>query len=98
MNLHVWYPTILKKDHVLCLTDFFTKMVKRIVAGQLRYEKQGPTSYLKWLEQETKAYKKTGNSEHLINAANYAYLESVFPSHPKFHFDPTAKSIRRKES
>ena len=48
------------------------------------------------LGEELKAYKKTGNMEALFNIANYAWLESLAPENPKFHYDPTAKSNTRR--
>jgi hypothetical protein len=44
---------------------------------------------------EAQAYKRTGNSEHLINIANYAWLESVAPEHSKNNFDPYVPSATR---
>ena len=49
------------------------------------------------LVMETKAYRRSGNREHLLNIANYAYLESICPENPKFHFDPEAKSATRRD-
>lgn len=76
--------------------DFTQKMASRISMGHLRYGQ--PMKELKMLTRlrmELKAYRKTGNMEHLINIANYAWLESEVPENPKFHFDPTAESATR---
>lgn len=45
---------------------------------------------------ELKAYKKTGNEEHLLNIANYCHLESFAPENKKFHYDNTVDSVTRK--
>lgn len=36
-----------------------------------------------------KKYKETGNTEFLIDAANFAMIEFMLPSHPNAHFQPT---------
>ena len=35
-------------------------------------------------------YKETGNTEYLVDAANYAMLEYMYPQHPKAHFRATS--------
>jgi len=44
---------------------------------------------------EVTAYRKSGNREHLLNIANYAWLESQAPENPKFHWDNTVDSVTR---
>lgn len=34
-------------------------------------------------------YEETGNTEYLVDAANYAMLEFMYPQHPQGHFRPT---------
>jgi hypothetical protein len=34
------------------------------------------------------AYVATGNTQHLVDAASLAYIESTYPSHPLAHFAP----------
>lgn len=76
---------------------FLQRMVNRVLVGRVRY---GPINrnkqYIKRLQLEIKEYEKTGNAEHLYNAANYAFLESYSPSHPKFHLNATTDSATRK--
>lgn len=40
------------------------------------------------LERKLAAYKKTGNTEYLADAANYAMFEFMYPLHPKAHYKP----------
>ena len=35
------------------------------------------------------AYAETGNTEHLVDAANYCMIEYMHPAHPKAHFQAT---------
>jgi hypothetical protein len=37
-------------------------------------------------------YVETGNTEHLMDVANYAMIEFMHPSHPKAHFKATDSS------
>ena len=43
------------------------------------------------------AYQKSGNREHLLNIANYAWLESLMPENSKFHWDDKVESVTRKD-
>ena len=40
--------------------------------------------------QRIELYKKTGNTEHVIDAANFLMIEHLFPSHKKAHFRATS--------
>ncbi len=44
---------------------------------------------------ELRAYRRSGNREHLLNIANYAYLESQAPENRNFHWDNRAESVTR---
>lgn len=44
---------------------------------------------LKSLENCIKKYDATGNTEYLVDAANYCMFEFMFPQHPKAHFGAT---------
>ena len=41
------------------------------------------------LEARLEKYKQDGNTEWLMDAANYAMIEFMHPRHPKAHFRPT---------
>lgn len=74
-------------------------MANRLMQGQCRYgEPKASQNYFTRLMMETKAYKRTGNQEHLINIANYCVLESIAPENKKFHFDNTVDSATRGKS
>jgi hypothetical protein len=78
------------------LLEFVQGIVNRRTVGYLRY---GPNSrhqrFMSRLAEELKAYRKTGNMEHLFNIAVYAYLESDKPENKRFHYEPRAESATR---
>lgn len=46
-------------------------------------------SAIKSLQDRLKLYEETGNTEWLIDAANFAMIEFMHPSHKDAHFRPT---------
>jgi hypothetical protein len=68
--------------------EFETLMRNRLVVGGLRYGKFGKSSfrYMQSLRAHLESYEKTGNTERLVDIANYAMLEFAEPSHPRAHF------------
>lgn len=76
--------------------QFMQQMVNRIIFGHARYGSPNRQKrYMTRIEKELKAYKETGNREHLINVANYAWLESDYPEHKKHNFNLTVGSVTR---
>ena len=77
---------------------FAQTMVNRLYVGDLRY---GPPDkkqrYFSRLQKEVRAYKVTGNAEHLLNIANYCVLEWIAPEHKDHHFNPTVDSVTRQD-
>lgn len=73
-----------------CEDGFCTLMDNRLVMGHLRYgsssKKRPQFYYIKRLQTEITHYLQSGNTEYLVNAANYARLEFKKPSHSKAHF------------
>lgn len=47
----------------------------------------GLVSAVKNLEDRLDKYKKTGNTELLVDVANFAMIEFMFPQHENQHFD-----------
>lgn len=41
------------------------------------------------LERRLEAYRMTGNTEYLIDVANFAMIEFMYPQHTSAHFEPT---------
>lgn len=78
------------------MRSFMQAQVNRIVVGELRYG--APNRRKKYLTRsrlELRQYSLTGNIEHLLNAANYCFLETYAPQNPKCFFDPAAASATR---
>lgn len=70
----------------------------RLIQGAYRYgQPQRRQRYLSRMKMEIKAYEVTGNHEHLVNIANYCFLESEAPENDKYHFDNTVESATRKK-
>lgn len=75
---------------------FFQRMANRITVGEWRYDAPNARKrYLSRMKAELDKYEETGNTEHLINIANYAFLESVCPEHPQAHFNNKVGSATR---
>lgn len=96
VNLFVPEGIPLKGFKIEIFKMFAQGMLNRLVVGELRY---GPTDkrqrYDLRAAKEMKAYKETGNAEHLINIANYCVLEWIAPGHPKHYFDSKVDSVTR---
>lgn len=72
------------------------RQANRIDVGHLRYGvPERRKRYMTRLKLEVKAYIKTGNIEHLFNAANYCALESMTPEHKNFHENIYVDSVTR---
>jgi hypothetical protein len=100
MKVELWWSDKCPRD-VKPFAQFFQKQLNRLVVGYFRYEAKGaPASsekpkFAKRARMELSAYAKTGNTEHLINAANYCSLEYGRPSHARAHFDANVESATR---
>jgi hypothetical protein len=74
--------------------QFIQAMQDRMVVS---YHKYGPVSQgfphkvnaLESAQQRLKEYHKTGNTEFLVDAANFLMIEFMLPLHPDAHFTPT---------
>lgn len=81
-----------------CFVQFLQALSNRRGQGHARYgAPRKEQNYLSRLKAEVKAYKKTGNCEHLYNIAVYCWLEKHSPENAKFHFDTTVDSVTRKK-
>jgi len=78
----------------LCFSnDFIEKMKNRILVSTHKYglvqENVGRVDMLKSLEVRIDKYRDTGNKEHLVDIANFAMFEFMFPMHPRAHYRAT---------
>jgi hypothetical protein len=74
--------------------EFHQLMVNRMIVSHHKYGKVAdnyPTKQdaIKSLEQRLRLYKKTGNTEWLVDVANFCMIEFMRPKHPKAHFRAT---------
>ena len=72
--------------------------VLRKAAVEVSFHKYGPAKKnfhegrvdaVASLEKKLSAYKLTGNTEYLVDVANYAMFEFMYPIHPLAHFKAT---------
>ena len=100
-DLSVTIPGSIPMDpQLVCnFRAFMQGMANRRAVGLVRYKPHTDArqKYMTRLGKEFKAYKKTGNAEHLLNIAVYAYLESEAPEHKNQHWDILADSATRDE-
>lgn len=108
VELRFWWPhRFLRKDpgRHLTFVSFVQLMTNRLLLGGLQY---GPASktqrYAERAIKEFQAYlhgtkedPRPGNREHLINAANYAFLEFVAPMISGAFFRNDVPSATRKK-
>lgn len=75
-------------------TDFTDKMKARMAMsfykyGPVRDAYPAKVSALESLRARLEKYEETGNTEWLVDAANFAMIEFMCPSHKKAHFRAT---------
>jgi len=72
---------------------FLEKMFNRLLMGRLRYGTKRVTkiryNYTKPVGDKIRLYERTGNTELLVDIANYCMLEYRFGQHPNKHFAAT---------
>lgn len=56
--------------------------------GRVREAYPSKVNALKSLRLRLEKYERTGNTEHLIDAANFAMIEFMYPAHPDAHYNP----------
>lgn len=74
---------------------FIELMQNRIVTSHYKYgwmSENYPTGLvdaMESLEKRLALYRETGNTEWLVDAANFAMIEFMYPQHPRAHFRAT---------
>lgn len=73
---------------------FLQGMVTRMGVGYHRYGSIDfhRADWLKTAEERVKKYQETGNTEWLMDAANFLMVEFMSPKHPDAHFRATEHS------
>ena len=74
--------------------EFMQGMVNRMLTsyhkyGHVKDAADARLNMVKNLETRLQLYKDTGNTEWLIDVANYAMIEFMHPQHPDAHFRAT---------
>lgn len=77
--------------------QFIEGMRERMVVSYYKYGKVADAfpekvDAIGSLMQRLREYAKTGNTEYLIDAANFAMIEFMLPRHAQAHFKPTDDS------
>lgn len=72
---------------------FLEYMFNRLIIGRLRYGPKKPSApaydYAGSIADKIKLYEETGNTEYLVDIANYCMLEFRHGAHPNKHFSAT---------
>lgn len=77
---------------------FLQGMIDRMAVSYHKYGAvkdgfaDGAVDAMKSLEDRLQLYKETGNTEWLMDAANFAMIEFMFPQHPEANYRPTDSS------
>jgi len=71
--------------------DFVAKMKASMLQSHYKYGYVSDTypelaDAIACLEERLALYKKDGNIDHLVDVANFAMIESMYPRHPNAHF------------
>lgn len=94
-----WLDSQLRNPRLKPFATHIQLMANRLLQGSFRY---GPPArdhnYMTRMTMELKAYRRTGNQEHLLNISNYCVLETMAPENPRFHFDNTVPSATRRSA
>jgi hypothetical protein len=83
----------IEKSEFSC--EFVEKMKQRMVTSYFKYgpvaENYGKSRVdaIASLKKRLAKYEATGNTEWLVDVANFAMIEFMYPQHRKAHFRPT---------
>ena len=74
--------------------QFIEGMLSRMAMSYFKYGKiadayPGKVNAIDSLKLRLEKYAETGNTEYLMDAANFAMIEFMRPAHPSQHFTPT---------
>lgn len=84
--------------------SFIQRMINAMITAHYKYhstpkerlsylhknKQHNQINALKYLQVHMDKYLETGNTEWLVDVANCAMIEYMFPSHPNAHFRPTS--------
>ena len=91
MQLNLTWPEGIPTSHIS--TEFIQGMLDRMAMSYFKYgavdESIKKTNPLASARLRVEKYCDTGNTEWLMDAANYIMIEFMVPSHPEAHFRVT---------
>lgn len=78
--------------------NFLQLMHNRLLFGCCRYGPalKDPLSFLGRMKIAIQQYEANGNTEKLVDVANYAFLEFANPQHKDAHFEADDQGMERK--
>jgi hypothetical protein len=89
-------PDIIKKIlETEFSNDFIDKMKNRMIISYFKYGKVKDNygkihvNAVENLKKRLEKYEETGNTEWLVDAANFAMIEFMYPQHENAHFKAT---------
>jgi hypothetical protein len=90
-NLKFYFSNLMERRHK-AFVNFVQMMANRLMVGFYRYgdvkhqKDYRRYNYFLRAQKALQHYDDTGNTEFLVDAANYCWLEFCVPSHPKAFF------------
>lgn len=73
--------------------DFVKKMKNRMMTSFYKYgpleQNVGTVNEIRSLKERLELYNQTGNTEWLVDVANFAMIEFMYPKHKNAHFRAT---------
>lgn len=90
MDLKFIFPDSNPRDHIS--EQFIQGMLNRMAVGFHKYghsSKCDKLNLLKTIELRLQTYRDTGNTEYLMDAANFCMIEFMYPQIPGAHFTAT---------
>lgn len=75
--------------------EFHNRMKDRMKVSHYKYGDVNknypyPVNAIKCLNERLSLYLRTGNTEWLVDVANFAMIEALYPSHSKAHYRATS--------
>lgn len=87
LKFEVIYPTQISVKFIQGMID--RMMISYTKYGDVKDAYPDKVNALDSLNLRLKKYRETGNTEFLIDAANFAMIEFMYPDKPNAHFTPT---------
>lgn len=95
-DITIQFPSSVPESEVS--RDFIQGMVNRMAFSFFKYGRvqdayPHKVNAIESLRDRLKLYEETGNTEFLMDAANFAMIESMHPAHPAAYFSAEESSL-----